>query len=103
MNQVLANSNRIPGCESTNHTVCWGALWACEQCEKRVCYQEGTESNPELCDDCWVVQHNPSGNKVVSAPGETNNDTSLQGLVREVLQEFTQASIMVIPVWTQIT
>lgn len=48
---------RLPGCQSTNHTVCYGELWQCESCGKTVCCNEGTTDHPELCDDCWVQQY----------------------------------------------
>jgi len=50
-------SGRIPGCQSTNHTECYGELWTCENCEKTVCFAEGTDNHPELCDDCWVQRY----------------------------------------------
>lgn len=45
---------RMAGCQSTNHTHCYGELWQCAACGKTVCYAEGTDDHPELCDDCWV-------------------------------------------------
>ena len=48
-------SRRIVGCQSTNHTECYGILWQCTNCGKRVCCAEGSDNHPELCDDCWVV------------------------------------------------
>jgi hypothetical protein len=47
-------SKRMKGCQSTNHTNCYGELWQCAACGKTVCYAEGTDNHPELCDDCWV-------------------------------------------------
>ncbi len=47
-------SKRIPGCQSLNHEECYGELWQCAVCGKRVCYAEGTDNLPDLCDDCWV-------------------------------------------------
>lgn len=47
-------SKRMAGCQSTNHTYCYGELWQCAACGKTVCYAEGTDNHPELCDDCWV-------------------------------------------------
>lgn len=47
-------SARMRGCQSTNHDQCYGALWQCSACGKLVCYAEGTDDHPELCDDCWV-------------------------------------------------
>jgi len=45
--------NRIVGCQSDNHSACYGELWECRRCHKIVCYQEGTEDLPEICDNCW--------------------------------------------------
>ena len=47
---------RLAGCQSTNHTTCYGDLWQCARCAKIVCYAEGTDNLPALCDDCWVTQ-----------------------------------------------
>ncbi|GAB4419607.1 MAG: hypothetical protein Kow002_07380 [Anaerolineales bacterium] len=47
-------TGRIFGCQSNNHTQCYGALWTCARCGKRICWEEGTTDLPELCDDCWV-------------------------------------------------
>ncbi|MBC8438479.1 MAG: hypothetical protein H8D87_02185 [Deltaproteobacteria bacterium] len=49
-----ANNERIPGCQSRNHTECKGELWDCERCGKRVCWEEGSTDLIEICDDCWV-------------------------------------------------
>lgn len=48
-------SKRIVGCQSTNHTECYGILWQCTNCRKVVCCAEGSDNRPELCDDCWVA------------------------------------------------
>jgi hypothetical protein len=50
---------RISGCQSTNHRECYGELWQCQRCGKTVCYAEGTDNDPAVCDDCWVVIHYP--------------------------------------------
>jgi hypothetical protein len=47
----------MEGCESTNHTNCYGQLWQCAACGKTVCCAEGTDNHPELCDDCWIIRH----------------------------------------------
>jgi hypothetical protein len=52
-------SRRMAGCQSTNHTVCYGELWQCAACGKTVCGNEGTDDHPELCDDCWVARFDP--------------------------------------------
>lgn len=48
------SGGRMAGCQSTNHTDCYGELWQCEGCGKMVCYAEGTDNQPEVCDACWV-------------------------------------------------
>jgi len=53
----LEQFGRITGCQSTNHDQCYGDLWQCAKCGKTVCYAEGTDDDPELCDDCWVLKH----------------------------------------------
>jgi len=53
-------SVRISGCQSTNHTQCYGDLWQCSGCKKWVCYAEGTDNHPELCDDCWAQRYHPT-------------------------------------------
>jgi len=60
---------RMPGCQSTNHTVCYGELWQCAVCGKTVCYNEGTDDHPELCDDCWAA---------LVAPGNFTQQEALQ-------------------------
>jgi hypothetical protein len=57
---------RLPGCESTNHTQCYGELWQCSACGKTVCYAEGSDSYPELCDDCWCQRQ--MGEEEVDVP-----------------------------------
>ena len=49
-----APAGRMAGCQSTNHTQCYGELWQCSACGKTICFAEGTDDQPELCDDCWV-------------------------------------------------
>ena len=61
---------RLPGCESANHEICYGELWQCSQCGKTVCAAEGSEDDPELCDDCWMAKHYPE------------QDTRINDLVR---------------------
>ena len=47
----------IPGCQSTNHIECYGELWECTRCGKKVCCAEGTDEEFDLCDDCWAQQN----------------------------------------------
>jgi hypothetical protein len=50
-------SGRMAGCQSTNHTECYGELWQCLKCGKTVCYAEGSSHDPDLCDDCWAEKY----------------------------------------------
>ena len=50
-------SHRMEGCESTNHTHCYGELWQCVNCGKTACYAEGSDHDHELCDDCWAMKY----------------------------------------------
>lgn len=50
------SAGRIPGCESTNHDTCYGELWQCSCCGKIICEAEGSDDDPDLCDDCWVAK-----------------------------------------------
>lgn len=51
---------RLPGCQSANHTRCYGDLWQCAACQKWICCAEGTDNHPELCDDCWAARFAPA-------------------------------------------
>lgn len=51
---------RIVGCQSTNHSFCYGELWQCAACGKMMCCNEGSDDHPELCDDCWAVLFAPA-------------------------------------------
>lgn len=50
---------RISGCQSTNHSACYGELWQCAACHRTFCCAEGTDNHPELCDDCWAARFAP--------------------------------------------
>jgi hypothetical protein len=50
-------SGRMPGCQSTHAGPCYGELWQCATCDKTVCFAEGSDNHPELCDDCWVKSY----------------------------------------------
>jgi hypothetical protein len=54
---TASGRGRMAGCQSTNHDQCYGELWQCAACGKTVCYAEGTDDHPELCDDCWVKHY----------------------------------------------
>jgi hypothetical protein len=44
---------RFAGCQSIHPGPCYGELWQCATCDKTVCFAEGSDNHPELCDDCW--------------------------------------------------
>jgi hypothetical protein len=48
---------RMEGCQSTNHTDCYGEMWQCATCGKTVCCAEGTDHDAQLCDDCWAEKY----------------------------------------------
>lgn len=47
------------GCQSAahDHADCWGDLWQCAGCGNSVCYEDGSDNDPELCDECWNKKH----------------------------------------------
>jgi hypothetical protein len=47
---------RLAGCQSSHRGHCYGELWQCAACSKTVCWAEGSDNDPEVCDDCWVKQ-----------------------------------------------
>lgn len=49
-----AHRRRHPGCQSNNHTHCFGDLWTCSCCGKTVCANEGFAGD-DHCDDCWML------------------------------------------------
>ena len=63
-----ASCRHMAGCQSTNHTFCYGELWQCAACDKTVCCNEGSDDHPELCDDCWAVLFAPA-NEVTLTQG----------------------------------
>jgi hypothetical protein len=50
-------SGRMPGCQSTHTGPCYGELWQCAGCGKTVCFAEGSDNHPELCDECWCQRY----------------------------------------------
>jgi hypothetical protein len=60
-----ARCTRLPGCQSTHPGACYGELWPCSSCGKTVCYAEGSDHHPELCDACWAERY--------AAPKEDND------------------------------
>jgi hypothetical protein len=55
--ECMQANGRFPGCQSTHAGPCYGELWQCEGCGKTVCFAEGSDNHPELCDACWVKQY----------------------------------------------
>ena len=47
----------MAGCQSTHTGPCYGELWQCAACGKTICYAEGSDNHPELCDACWCQQY----------------------------------------------
>jgi hypothetical protein len=66
---------RRAGCQSTNHTYCYGELWQCAACGKMVCCNEGSDDHPELCDDCWVARFDPADSVDTQGAPFTQNGT----------------------------
>ena len=77
LDEYIHSSDRIPGCQSLNHTKCYGELWQCENCGKTICWAEGTDNHSELCDDCWVERF-----------GNADDDTIMKG---DLYENFTYA------------
>jgi hypothetical protein len=57
-------AGRMRGCQSTHTGPCYGELWQCATCDKTVCFAEGSDNHPELCDDCWVKSYGGLENDV---------------------------------------
>ena len=51
------SSGRFPGCQSNHTGPCYGELWQCATCDKTVCFAEGSDNHPELCDACWCKSY----------------------------------------------
>lgn len=98
MHQSFEEQTRIPGCQSTNHTECWGELWTCAACQKVICYQEGSDNDPDLCDDCWAAKHSNRNGSESSQPVAEQNDLYLELFVADVVHEFGQAGVVVVPI-----
>jgi len=47
----------MAGCQSTHPGPCYGELWSCAVCAKIVCFAEGSDDHPELCDACWCQRY----------------------------------------------
>ena len=57
---TASGRRRMAGCQSTHPGPCYGELWNCASCGKTVCFAEGSDNHPELCDDCWCKQYGPT-------------------------------------------
>lgn len=86
---------RIAGCQSANHTECYGELWQCASCGKTVCYAEGTDNLPELCDDCWIKAQDasvPSHPDIVSSTHDVttvvDEDVHISRAMQQVIEEI---------------
>jgi hypothetical protein len=49
--------SRFAGCQSNHAGPCYGELWQCVTCDKTVCFAEGSNHHPELCNECWVKSY----------------------------------------------
>lgn len=78
---------RLPGCQSLNHWECYGDLWPCARCAKTVCYAEGTDDDPNLCDDCWVQTHDPALWWEVERRRTMDTAVKLQAVITHLLEQ----------------
>src|SRR5947207_15545774 len=78
---------RLPGCQSMNHTECYGELWQCAQCGKTICYAEGTDDDPDLCDDCWVQTHDPAWWRAVERRRTMDTAAKMQAVITHLLKQ----------------
>jgi len=79
--------HRIPGCQSMNHTECYGDLWQCAQCGKTICYAEGTDDDSELCDDCWVQTHDPALWREIERRRAMDTAVKMQAVITQLLEQ----------------
>lgn len=84
--QFMETQYRNPGCQSTNHRACYGELWQCKRCGKTVCYAEGTDNDPDVCDDCWVAIHYPQYAEEQSRT-TTLNAPEMQRVITQLLEQ----------------
>jgi hypothetical protein len=49
----VSRQMRLVGCQSSHPGACYGEVWPCAGCGKTVCFAEGSDHHPELCDVCW--------------------------------------------------
>jgi hypothetical protein len=78
---------RLPGCQSMNHTECYGELWQCAQCGKTICCAEGTDDDPDLCDDCWVQTHDPALWREVERRRAMDTAAKMQAVITQLLEQ----------------
>ncbi len=83
----MATIHWMRGCQSTNHTKCYGALWPCARCGKTVCYAEGTDNDIDLCDDCWVQTHEPAFWREVERRRAMDTAAKLQTVITALLEQ----------------
>jgi hypothetical protein len=79
--------NHLSGCQSLNHSECYGDLWQCAQCGKTVCYAEGTDDDLDLCDDCWVQTHDPVWWREVERRRAMDTAVKMQAVITQVLEQ----------------
>lgn len=78
----------IPGCQSMNHTECYGELWRCASCGKTICFAEGTDDDPTLCDDCWLQKHDPLLWQEVERNRAMQKTPTLQRVITQLLKLY---------------
>src|SRR5690349_13429275 len=83
----MPKRRRLRGCQSLNHNVCYGGLWRCGQCGKTVCYAEGTDDDPDLCDDCWVQTHDPAWWQAVERRRAMDIAVKMQAVITRLLEQ----------------
>ncbi len=81
--------HRIRGCQSMNHSECYGELWQCAQCGKPICYAEGTDDDPDLCDDCWVQTHDPALWREVERRRAMDTAAKMQAVITQLLEQHS--------------
>lgn len=79
---------RIFGCQSLNHSECYGELWQCACCGKTICFAEGTDDEPTLCDDCWLKKHDPVLWQEVERRRAMQATPKLQRVVTQLLKQY---------------
>lgn len=83
----MSSFRHIRGCQSLNHSECYGELWQCARCAKTVCYAEGTDNDPDLCDDCWVQTHDPAWWREVERRRAMDTAIKMQAVITQLLEQ----------------